>query len=253
MSDKIALVTGASSGIGRDIAVELDKLGYSLVLCARREDRLMELKAKLKNATTITCDLSDVENCTSLYNKVKDMNISVLINCAGFGDFGQFTDTDLDKELSMVDVNVKAVHILMKLFLNDFKKKNYGYILNVASTAGLMPAGPYMATYYATKAYVTSLTSAVSRELQEQGSNVYVGALCPGPVDTEFNSVAGVNFGIKSISSEKCASYAVKKMFKRKTIIVPLFVMKFSVFSTRLTPRKLAVKIVGEMQKKKQG
>lgn len=251
--EKIALVTGASSGIGRDIARELDKLGYKIILTARREDRLLELKKELKNAQVITADLNTVENCTTLYNSIKDMGVSVVINCAGFGDFGLFTQTDINKELSMIDVNVKSVHTLTKLFLTDFKKKNEGYILNVASSAGLMPAGPYMATYYATKAYVTSLTSAISQELKEQGSDVYVGALCPGPVDTEFNAVAGVNFGIKSISSQECAKYAVKKMFKRKTIIVPLAIMKLSVFAQRLVPRKFTVKICAKMQKKKQG
>lgn len=250
---KIALVTGASSGIGRDIARELDKLGYKIILSARREDRLLELNSQLKDATFVTADLSSAESCTELYNSVKDMDVSVVINCAGFGDFGLFTETDINKELSMIDVNIKAVHILTKLFLEDFKAKNEGYILNVASSAGLMPAGPYMATYYATKAYVTSLTSAISQELKEQHSNVYVGALCPGPVDTEFNAVAGVKFGIKSISSQDCAKYAVKKMFKRKTIIVPLAIMKLSVFAQKFVTRKFTVKICAKMQKKKQG
>lgn len=252
MKEKIALVTGASSGIGRDIAHELDKRGYSLILCARREDRLLELKNQLKNAQIITKDLNVVENCIDLYNIVKDKNISVLINCAGFGDFGKFCETNINKELSMIDVNVKALHILCKLFLKDFKEKDEGYILNVASSAGLMPAGPYMATYYATKSYVTSLTLGIAQELKEENSHVYVGALCPGPVDTEFNAVAGVKFGIKSISSQKCANYAVKKMFKRKTIIVPLTIMKLSVFGQRFVTRKFAVKIAAKMQKKKQ-
>ena len=126
----------------------------------------------------------------------------MLINCAGFGDFGAFTTTSLDKELEMIDVNIKAVHILTKKFLPDMIAKNEGYILNVASVAGLMPAGPYMATYYATKAYVTSFTSAIAEELEEKKSNVYVGSLCPGPVDTEFNKVADVKFNLKGITSE---------------------------------------------------
>ncbi len=253
MREKIALITGASSGIGRDIARELDKRGYELILCARREDRLVELKKQLKNAQVITADLSSTENCVELYNKVKDKDVNILVNCAGFGDFGEFTQTDINKELSMIDVNVKALHTLTKIFLKDFKEKDEGRILNVASSAGLMPAGPYMATYYATKAYVTSLTMGISQELKEENSHVYVGALCPGPVDTEFNAVAGVKFNIKSISSQKCAEYAVKKMFKGKTIIVPLTIMKLSVFAQRLVTKKFAVKICAKMQKKKQG
>lgn len=120
----------------------------------------------------------------------------------------------------MIDVNIKAVHILTKKFLPDMIARNEGYILNVASVAGLMPAGPYMATYYATKAYVTSFTSAIAEELEKK-SNVYVGSLCPGPVDTEFNQVADVKFNLKGITSEYCVNYALDKMYKRKKIIVP--------------------------------
>lgn len=251
LNKKTALVTGASSGIGRDIARNLSKKGFDVILCARRENRLVELKNELSNAEIITADLSCEKDCYALYDKVKNKNICVVINCAGFGAFGEFSELDLDEELSMIDLNVKAVHILTKLFLRDFKAKNRGYILNVSSSAGLMPAGPYMASYYATKAYVTSLTTAIAQELKEQGSRVYVGALCPGPVDTEFNAVAGVNFGVKSISSQYCADYAVKKMFERQTIIVPSLSMKAGVVAQRLVPRSVMSKITSEIQKKK--
>lgn len=248
---KTALVTGASSGIGRDIAKNLSDRGFRVILCARRENRLVDLKEELADAEVVTADLSCKEECEKLYEKVKDENVCVLVNCAGFGAFGEFAKTDLENELDMIDVNIRAVHILTKLFLKDFKEKNRGYILNVSSSAGLMPAGPYMATYYATKAYVTSLTTAVAQELKEQGSRVYVGALCPGPVDTEFNAVAGVKFGVKSISSKECADYAVKKMFERQTIIVPSLTMKASVMGQRLLPRSVMTKITSELQKKK--
>jgi Short-chain dehydrogenases of various substrate specificities len=151
----------------------------------------------------------------------------------------------------MIDVNVRAVHILTKLMARYFKEKDSGYLLNTASSAGLFPAGPYMATYYATKAYVTSLTSAVAEELREAGSKVYVGALCPGPVDTEFNEVANVEFALKGISPKYCAQYAVKQMFKRKEIIIPTFRMKAVVFLQRLGSRHFAVKATAGQQKKK--
>lgn len=251
MKKKTALVTGASSGIGRDIARGLSRRGYRVILCARREARLLELKEQLTDATIITADLSSEEECFGLFEKVKDEDVSVVVNCAGFGIFGSFHETDLDGELDMINVNIRAVHILTKLFIRDFRKKNRGYILNVSSSAGLMPSGPYMSAYYATKSYICSLTTAIAHELKEDRSRVYIGALCPGPVDTEFNSVAGVKFGVKSISSEYCAEYALKKMFERKVIIVPSATMKASVLSQRLLPRSTMTKITAEIQKRK--
>ena len=121
----------------------------------------------------------------------------------------------------------------------------------MASSAGLIPAGPYMATYYATKAYVTSLTRAVARELKEQKSKVYIGCLCPGPVDTEFNDVANVQFALKGISPSYCANYAIDKMKKRKVVIVPSLKMKMAMFGGRLIPDDLYIKIAGHQQKKK--
>ena len=131
-----ALITGASSGIGRDIAKELSEQGIELILVARRTDRLNELANELKVKTdVITCDVSSEEECMRLYESVKSMDIDILVNNAGFGLFGFFSESDLKRELEMVDVNIKAVHILTKLFLQDFKKKDSGYILNVASSA----------------------------------------------------------------------------------------------------------------------
>lgn len=248
---KTALVTGASSGIGRDIAINLSERGYRVILCARRADRLEELKNQLKNAQTVSCDLTGSEECFALYDRVKDEGISVVVNCAGFGVFGEFAQSDLKTELELINVNITAVHILTKLFLKDFIKKDRGYILNVSSSAGLMPAGPYMAAYYASKSYVSSLSQSIAQELREKGSKVYVGALCPGPVDTEFNSVAGVKFGVKSISSKECADYAVKKMFEKKTVIIPSAAIKLSVAGQRILPRRAMAKITSEIQKKK--
>ena len=251
---KTALVTGASSGIGYEMSRVLSHLGYELILVARREDRLLELQKVLETHSEIVlCDLSKEDECKELYKKVKEKDISVLINNAGFGLCGNFTETDLNKELSMINVNIKAVHILTKLFLKDFVKKDDGYILNVASSAGLMAGGPLMATYYATKAYVVNLTRAVNTELADMGSNVYVGALCPGPVDTEFSEVADVKFEMKGISKKYCAKYALYNMFEnRKMIIVPSAEMKLSVCASRFMPTRPLLEFTKLIQKKKQ-
>lgn len=246
-----ALITGASSGIGRDIARILSSRGYDLILVARRKDKLERLKNELKTEVTIiSMDVSSTFNCTKLYNKVKKEDIDILVNNAGFGLFGEFVSTDLDRELDMIDVNIKAVHTLTKLFLNDFVKKDKGYILNVASSAAFLP-GPLMSTYYSTKAYVLRLTSSIAEELRRKKSNVYIGALCPGPVNTEFNNVAGVKFAIKSLESYDVAEYAIKKMFKRKKIIIPGISVKIGTFLTRFIPYELQSRISYSIQKKK--
>lgn len=134
-----ALVTGASSGIGYDISKYLSSLGYDLIVVARRKDRLIKLSNEVNtNTEIIELDLSIEENCHTLYKQVKNEDIDVLVNNAGFGLFGEFSETDLDKEIQMINTNIKAVHILTKLFLTDMKKKDKGYILNVASIAGFM-------------------------------------------------------------------------------------------------------------------
>ena len=247
-----ALVTGASSGIGREMAKILSDMGYDLILVARRKENLEELKKQLTTKVTIiNLDISSTYNCMKLYDKVKKEDIDIVINNAGFGLFGEFTETSLDKELDMIDTNIKAVHTLTKLFLKDFKEKDTGYILNVASSAAFL-SGPLMSTYYATKGYVLKLTEAIYEELRREDSNVYIGALCPGPVDTEFNDVANVKFSIQSLNSHDVAEYAINQMFKRKLIIIPGWKMKFIVFS-RLLPRKLLLRINYNIQKKKEG
>lgn len=249
---KYAVITGASAGIGLEFAKRLAKRGYPLVLIARRQDRLLKIAGELKTkCEIIVADLSREEECYRVFYQLKDREIGVFINNAGFGDCGRFTETDLQKEMNMVQVNVKALHILMKLMLQKMEKKNYGYILNVASSAGLMPAGPYMATYYATKAYVASLTQAVAEELRENGSRVYVGCLCPGPVDTEFNSVANVEFALKGITPRYCVDYALKQMGKKRVVIVPAKTMQLAMTFGRFLPRHLYVRIAAHQQKKK--
>lgn len=246
-----ALITGASSGLGRDMARILSSRGYDLILVARRKDKLERLKEELKtDVMIIVMDISSTFNCMKLYNKIKKENIDILINNAGFGMFGEFINTNLDRELDMIDVNIKAVHALTKLFLTEFVKKDKGYILNVASSAAFLP-GPLMATYYSTKAYVLRLTQSIDEELKRNKSNVYIGALCPGPVNTEFNNVAGVRFSIKGLESYDVSEYAIKKMFKRKRIIIPGLTIKIGSFFTRFMPYSLQSKISYKIQKKK--
>lgn len=246
-----ALITGASSGMGRDMARILSKMGYDLIVVARRKDKLEALKEELgTNVEVIPMDISSTYNCMKLYNKVKKDDIEILINNAGFGLYGDFTETSIDKELDMIDLNIKAMHTLTKLFLKDFKEKDRGYILNVASSAAFLP-GPFMATYYATKAYVLRLTEAINYELKTSGSNVYIGALCPGPVKTEFNSVADVEFGVSQLTSEAVSKYAIDKMFDGVMVIVPGKLMKFNRFISKILPTNVLLKIASNNQKKR--
>lgn len=246
-----ALITGASSGIGKDMAKYLASKNIDLILVARRKENLEKLKKELNvNVTIIVMDLSNEKNVYKLYEKCKDDNIDILINNAGFGLFGDFKDTSLETELNMIDVNIKAPHILTKLFLQDFIKKDKGYILNVCSSAGFM-AGPKLNTYYATKNYLTKLTMAINEELRQIKSNVSISALCPGPVNTEFNKVAKGSFSIKGASSEYVSKYAIDKMFEKKMIIIPTFFMKLSIFATRLAPLRLQLIILYHIQHKK--
>ena len=247
----LALITGASSGMGRDMARVLSKKGYDLILVARRKERLLELKKELEtDVTVIAMDLSVVENNYKLYEKVRNKKIDVLINNAGFGLFGEFVKTDLDTELKMIDLNIKAYHILTKLFLQDFVKRDKGYILNVCSSAGFM-AGPRLSTYYATKNYVTKLTMAINEELRVGKSHVIVCALCPGPVATEFNEVANGTFAIRESSSYEVAKYAIDKLFVGKMIIVPTLLMKVTLFLNRFAPYRLSLYIAYKIQMRK--
>lgn len=253
---KYAVVTGASAGIGMHLAKGLAQRGYNLILVARREERLKQLAEDLSQqygtqSLVLPCDLSKTKECERLMQEIGDYPVEVFINNAGFGDCSTFVTGDLQKELDMIDVNVKAMHTLTKLILQKMQKVDSGYILNIASSAGLIPAGPYMATYYATKAYVTSLTQAVARELKETKSNIYIGCVCPGPVDTEFNRVANVEFSLPGISAEYCARYSLKKMFCKKTVIIPTLTMKLALFGVRLIPRKWYIALTAGQQKKK--
>lgn len=245
-----ALITGASSGIGKDIAIELSNRGYDLILVARNKEKLKDTADMCKtNVEIYDADLSMVDNCKALHNKYKD--IDVLINNAGYGLFGVFNETDLNNELNMIDLNIKSVHVLTKLYLKDMIKKDSGRILNVASTAAFLP-GPLMNTYYSTKSYVFRLTVAIFEELRRIKSNVKVSVLCPGPVDTNFNNVAGVKFGVKSLSSKYVANYAISKMFNNKLVIVPGFMNRVSKVLCKLAPLRLTLKVAYNIQRKKE-
>lgn len=239
-----ALITGASSGIGREMAIYLSEQGIDLVLVAREKDKLEEVQKQIKTKCEIICmDLGDAENCINLYNKFG--NIDILINNAGFGTCGDFSETDLITELNMISTNVCAVHTLTKLFLSNMKKNNYGYILNVSSIAGFLP-GPKMATYHATKAYVLKLTQSIYEELRQSGYNIKISCLCPGPIKTPFLEKANVKFKTKLMTSKYVAEYAIDNMFKGKYMIIPGGNNKVIRFLSKIVPEKIAGKIVGK-------
>ena len=244
-----ALITGASSGMGRDMAKILSQKGYDLILVARDEKKLEEVKKQLKTETKIVVmDISKEDNCKKIYEENKD--IDILINNAGFGDCGHFEETSLDKDIQMIHTNIIAYHILTKLYLKEMIKKDSGKILNVASIAGFMP-GPLMTTYYSTKNYVVRFSESIREELRRKKSKVQISILCPGPVDTNFNKVADVEFALKGLSSEYVAKYAINKFFKGKFYIVPGWKIKLARFGAKLAPASFVAKISYNMQKRK--
>ena len=244
-----ALITGASSGMGRDMAKILSQKGYDLILVARDEKKLEKVKKQLKTETKIVVmDISKEENCKKIYEENKD--IDILINNAGFGDCGHFEETSLDKDIQMIHTNIIAYHILTKLYLKEMIKKDSGKILNVASIAGFMP-GPLMTTYYSTKNYVVRFSESIREELRRKKSKVQISILCPGPVDTNFNKVADVEFALKGLSSEYVAKYAINKFFKGKFYIVPGWKIKLARIGAKLAPASFVAKISYNMQKRK--
>jgi len=249
----IALITGASSGIGRAMALGLAKRGFNLIITARRIERLIELKREVIEKygvkVRIFChDLSNPNECKKLFEEVDKVNIDVVINSAGFGVFGAFDETDLDSELKMIDVNIKAVHILTKLYLKTCIEKGSGRILNIGSSAGFF-SGPLFSSYYASKAYVLHLSEAVAWETRKKGVGVSV--FCPGPVTTEFGKLDGISDGRGAISAELAAKRAVDGALRGKRIIYPVLKTRALVLSSRLLPRKLLLKIVEKQQANK--
>lgn len=255
---KTVWITGASSGIGREFARRYAKMGCRLILTARRADRLEALAEELRQAhgtvcRILTADLAREEECTRLCKELEGETLDIFINNAGFGVCGSYLETDAAKEEEMVRVNVEAMARLFRFAVRKMQAAGGGTILNVASSAGLLPGGPYMAGYYASKAYVASLTRGVAEELRQMHSPVYVCALCPGPVDTEFNDRAGVIFALKGITPELCVDEALLGMMRHKIIIVPSAFMRLCTSVQKLVPTPLLMPIVARQQKKKLG
>lgn len=251
---KTVWITGASSGIGQEFARRYAAMGCRLILTARRVDRLEALAAELGTPCRILpADLADEADCARLCRELEGEKLDIFINNAGFGVCGSYLETDPEREEQMVQVNVCAMARLFRFVVRKMHAAGGGIILNVASSAGLLPGGPYMAGYYASKAYVVSLTRGVAEELRQQRSPVYVCALCPGPVNTEFNDRAGVVFALRGISPQLCVDEALRGMLHHRTIIVPSAFMRACTTAQRLVPMPLLMPIVARQQKKKLG
>lgn len=258
---KSVLITGATTGIGYELAKLFAKDKFDIIIIARNEVKLKETAEELQkefnvNVKFISKDLSDRNSAKEIYNKLKDENISpdVLVNNAGFGSHGAFSESDPDNDIDMINLNITSLVTLNRLFLNDMLKKNSGRIMNVASTAAFQP-GPYMAVYYATKAFVLSFSEAVSEELS--GTNVTVSCLCPGPTETEFQYRAGIKEtkmmnrrSFTVMTAEEVAKTGYKKMMKGKRIIIPGFTNKAGVLFVKLFPRKIISKITRSLNSK---
>ena len=246
-----AMITGAASGIGYEMAIYLSKLGYELLLVDKQKDKLEQLQNQLfTKSKIILVDLANEQKVKELCVLTKNEEVDLLINNAGFGLFGAFYETDIQKELDMLAVNVKAVHLLTKFFLREMMKQDKGMILNVASSAAFYP-GPLLSSYYASKSYVYRLSLAIKEELRREKSHVQISVLCPGPVKTLFNQTAGVEFRISSLSSSYVAKYAIDKCLQGKTVIIPgtkMKVVKF--FSHFLSDQRLA-RMSYQIQKKR--
>ena len=245
-----ALITGASSGMGRDMAKYLSKLGYDIIIVARRKELLEEVKKEISTKCEIeVMDISVVENCKVLFEKYKD--IDLLVNNAGFGIFGEFWTTDFDKGLNIIDTNIKAVHVLTRLYVEEMQTRDSGKILNVGSIAGFM-TGPLMAEYYASKNYVVELSSAINKELKKAKSKVRISVLCPGPVQTNFNNVAKVQFSTQGLTSDYVSQYAIDQTLKGKEIIIPGIAIKLVYIFNKFLPRRMMSEFAYYTQRAKQ-
>ena len=245
-----ALITGASSGLGREMAKVLSEKGYDIIAVARRNEKLVELKNIVKTNLEILClDVTMHESIEIISTYLDETYI--FINNAGFAVYGDLCSSDADNELKMLNTNIKAVHILTKLAAQKFVAKNSGYIMNVSSVAAFF-SGPLLSSYYASKAYVYKLSIALYNELKFKKSKVNVSVLCPGPIRTEFEKTAKISFGI---GNEKYAGFiiadkAIDKMLKGKCIIIPGILMKTAVIISRIFPEKFLGKLIYIIQNK---
>jgi len=257
---RTALITGASGGIGYEFVKLFAQDGYNLVLVARSEQKLNQIAAELADkfkidVKVIAKDLVNPAAPEEIFSQLQQasIKIDILINNAGFASYGLFNETDLTAELQMLQVNVVCLTHLTKLFLKDMVKQGYGKILNLASTAAFQP-GPLMAVYFASKAYVLSLSEAIANELE--GTGVTVTALCPGPTESNFQKRAAMEdsklvSGQKIMDAETVAKIGYEALFDNKTVVVPGLKNKLLTESVRFTPRKLVTKIVRSMQESK--
>lgn len=243
------LITGASKGIGAELARVFAENGHDLVLCARSKEALDNLAYELRNRFKINVeviikDLTEIKEVKELYQQAKDMDINILVNNAGFGDMGRFHETSVDKQIDMVNLNISALTYLAHQFAKDFiARGEETKILNVGSIAAYVP-GPLMATYYATKAYVQSLSNALSVEYED--TNLQVSVLCPGATHSDFGRVAGVSnataFKI-AMQSIDVAKIAYKDFMAGKKIIVTGMQNKFLVSLMKFMPRFAGAKV----------
>lgn len=248
-----ALITGATSGIGREMARLLADRGVVLILASRDEKQMKRLAAQLPvPVRTIAADLSQAEACYALYEAVREESIDILINNAGFGAYGATWEVSLETELNMLDLNVRAVHILTKLFLEEFRSRDSGYILNVASAAGFL-AGPLMSAYYATRGYVLRWSEAIHEELRQAGSRVTVTALCPGHVETNFDVRANVPRSVGGLSAQRVAKAGIDGMFCGKAVVLPGALMKLTYIGEKFLPEAWMLRAAYWAQAKKGG
>ena len=250
--NKTALITGASSGLGKEFARIHASKGGDLVLVARSKDKLDELKSDLQkqygvSVYVIVKDLSDQYAPKAVYDELKGKKIQVdyLINNAGFGDFGLFAETDWEKQLEMINLNVTCLTYLTRLFLPDMIENKDGKILNIASTAAFQP-GPTMSVYFATKAFVLSFSEAIANELK--GTGVTVTALCPGATATGFKAAAALGEsnlfkGNQIATSNEVAEFGYSSMMEGKTVVIPGLLNNLLVQSVRFAPRNIVASI----------
>ena len=256
---KRVLITGASSGIGKEFAYSFGSRGFNLVLVGRNEEALKELTGRLIDNYTIKADyvLSDLSaegGPKKVYDfcKEREIEVAVLINNAGFGDYGLFIDSDVEKQKKMIDLNCKALVELTYLFVQDMVKNNYGRIINVGSIASFFP-GPYMSVYYATKAFVLSFSMALREELKDK--NIGVTTICPGPTKTSFAKNAdAVNAKVfdRFITRDPqgVAEYGYKLFSENRAYGVEGFLNSAAAHAGRLLPLSWSAKLVGFMQSK---
>ncbi len=254
-----ALITGASGGLGLELARLAAADGYRLILTARSENKLIEVAKDLSTTYAVEthvfkADLSDEKDVQALidFTEEKNLEVSMLINNAGFGDYGLFHETDFEKESRMIMLNIHALTRLTKHFLPAMMRRKSGYIMNVSSVAAFQP-GPYMSVYYATKAYVLSLSEAIASEVKDDG--VKVSAFCPGPTDTGFVDAANLNDSklfklMKAASAAKVALYGYKALLKGKSLAVPGLTNKLMITFVRFMPRKWVTASVKMVSKK---